>query len=229
MKTVFLLVGCCLLTLKGFAQQQAPASDSIQISPEVYFKLLAEKFSQTRKLDVSYSTLGSTNFKTYLKESYLGENQIDYTDEVRVNLNLNLVQKQRWKLTYSGYYNYQGYHYDAENDFDLDPELHYLSSTLSFTYFSMLFKKPIVYNASLITDASGETFGRVKGLIAVSYILKADKKSMMGLGVIASIDPTNVFPVIPVFSYTKPVLNDRWRIDLVLPIKAMFFLRRLFR
>lgn len=221
MKNVFLLIGCCLLTLKGFTQQQTSASDSIQLSPELYFKLLAEKFSQTRKLDVSYGTLGSTKFKTYLKERYVDENQIDHTDEVRVNLNYKIAQKQRWKLTYSGYYNYQGYHYNKPNNFNLDSDLYYFSSTFSFTYFSTLFKKPIVYNASLITDASGEMLGRVKGLIAVSYILKADKKSRMGLGIIASIDPTNTFPVIPVFSYTKPVLNDRWRIDLVLPIKAM--------
>ena len=94
MKNVFLLIGCCLLTLKGFTQQQTSASDSIQLSPELYFKLLAEKFSQTRKLDVSYGTLGSTKFKTYLKERYVDENQIDHTDEVRVNLNYKIAQKQ---------------------------------------------------------------------------------------------------------------------------------------
>ena len=112
MKIVFLMIGCCLLPLTGLTQDQIAARDSTQLSPELYFKLLAEKFSQTRKLDISYSSVGSTNFRTYLKENYIGKNTVDHTQEVRINLNLNLVQKQRWKLTSSWYYNYQGYHYD---------------------------------------------------------------------------------------------------------------------
>lgn len=219
-QTIFLLM---LFTVSAFAQESnlSNSNDSMQIKQELYFKWLAEKFSQTRKLNISYNNYGSTNFKTYFKENYLGKNEIENTHDVSVNINLDVLKKKKWKLTYSGYYNYQNFEYDSNTSFVSNPELHYLSSAFSITYFSVLNKKPIIYNASLIADASGEMFGRIKGLVSATYVLKADKKSVLTIGLGATIDPTNPFPVFPIVTYTKPIFNGKWRLDMVLPAKIM--------
>ena len=215
MKIIFLVIGCCSLPLQGFAQ------DSTQVSPQAFSRGLAEQFSQTRILDIQYGMMGSRDFGTEILGNDLEKGNIETTQDLQVNINLPIIQKKRWKLTYSGQYTYQNYNYAFPNAQNTQIDLHYLNSGVSFTYFSSLFKKSIIYNTSLFVDGSDKMFGRATGLITATMVLKRKPNSSMTVGLVGIIDPTNNVPILPTFSYSTKLFKDKYNLDIVLPSQIM--------
>ncbi|MGO2102513.1 MAG: hypothetical protein ACTH3E_05640 [Psychroflexus halocasei] len=204
---------------EGFSQNQSERES--QITPDIFSKSLAEKFSKTRVLNIEYNHGGSYKFDTDFENKKFDRTYVDQTQELDVNVNLPILQGENWKFTYSGSYHLQSYTFDDQEK-NLDNEkLHYMSSSASFTYFSSLFKKPMIYSGSLILDASGEMFGRIKGMASATMVLKSERESSWSVGVIGLSNPTIATPIVPIISHSRLMFDERWRLDVVLPIKAM--------
>ena len=98
---------------------------------------------------------------------------------------------------------------------------HNFSAALSATCFSVLFNKPVIFNASIIADANEESFGRFKGLLGFTFILKQTGKTTIALGAIGFIDPTSQIPFIPTFGYNHRFKKSKWELDFILPQRLL--------
>lgn len=103
-------------------------------------------------------------------------------------------------------------------------DFHYFSGALNATYFSTLFKKPIIYTTSIIADANDESFGRVKASLGFTLMLKRTKHTTIGIGAIGFIDKIAQIPALPVFLYNHKFKNPKWELDVILPLSV--FLRK---
>lgn len=92
---------------------------------------------------------------------------------------------------------------------------------MSSTYFSTLFKKAVIYNASVIVDGNDEGFERVKGLVSLSFIMKRTERTTITLGAFVFIDPTSQIPFFPTFSFTHRFKNSPWEVDFILPQRLL--------
>ena len=210
----FILV-CLLLGLYGMAQAQ----DTLSVTPVSFSKSLAEKFSETRILNVEYGNFGPYDFKSKLLGQELGQERLEVQQNVKTNINIPVLQKQKWRFTVSQFYHFQNA--SVENYEQGDEKLHYFKSALSLTYFSSLFKKPVIYNASVLGDASSEHFGRLQGLVSAIMVLKRSKKESLNIGLLGRLDPTAQIPAFPIVTYTRSIFNNAWRLDVVLPSRLM--------
>lgn len=208
--SVFLLLIAC-----GTVQAQ----DSLSLTPDSFSKILAEKLSQTRILDIEYGSLSGFGFDAKYIGQNLGERRVELKQNIRANINIPLLQRKKWRLTFSQLYHFQNSR--IENSDREDNQFNYFKSAVSFTYFSSLFKKPIIYNASLIADADEEKFGRLQGLVTALVVLKRDAKQNLNVGLAGVVDPTSQIPVLPIVTYTRNIFNDKWRLDAVLPSRVM--------
>lgn len=216
MKYLFLTFICLLLiNNKIFAQ------DSTRITPGIFSKSLAKQFSQTRTLKIQYGLLGSRDFDTEFLGNNLDKGHIKNTQDLRLNINLPIMQTGKWELTYSGNYNYKNYNFDYAENQNFEKHLHYFSSAIRFTYFSTFLNKTVIYNTNLIANASDKIFGRVTGLISVTMVLFKKTNSNMTIGLVGFIDPTSTIPILPTFSYSQYIFNDKWHIDMFLPAHIM--------
>lgn len=197
------------------------AQDTIQVSPDSFSKGLAKQFSQTRILDIQYSFHGSRDVSTKYLGDNLGTKHIESTENLRISINLPIITKDRWRLTFSGNYSHQNTKYSSQETQNFDEELHHFYSAMSYTYFSSLFKKPIIYNSSLIVEASGQGFERVKGLLSAIMVLKRGKNMNMSIGLVGLIDPTVTIPILPTFTYSKSIFNNKWTLDAIIPAHIM--------
>ncbi|MDN6280987.1 MAG: DUF6268 family outer membrane beta-barrel protein, partial [Psychroflexus sp.] len=212
----FILVGFLLIAKPSFAQ------DSLSVNPDIFSKSLAEKFSKTRILNVEYNNAGSYKFDTEYADQDFGRTYIENVQELDVNVNLPLLHGERWRFTYSGSYHLQSYDFDDNNETELGHKsLHYMSSGASFTYFSSLFNKSMIYSSTIMADASGDMFGRFKGLISATMVLKSERESSWTIGLVALTDPTIATPIVPIVSHSRLMFDERWRFDMVLPVKIM--------
>lgn len=216
-ETAKVVIGLSLLLLsnKTFAQ------DSLRVDPNKFYKVVAKEFSQTRVLDVQYEVLSSRDFDTEFLGNKLGEKNIKTTQDFKLNVNIPIIKKQRWKLAYSGSYNFQNYNYKNSENTNQKTDFNYFNSSLNFTYFSTLFKKPVIYDARITADASNEMFGRITGTAFATVVLKRKPNSAITVGVIGFIDPTVIIPVLPTFSYSSPLFKGKWNLDVVLPSHVM--------
>ncbi|KKK48667.1 hypothetical protein LCGC14_3142820, partial [marine sediment metagenome] len=141
-----------------------------------------------------------------------------------------IYKTRRWGLTGSVNYQFSEFEFDnLENTSQVNVfeqngtvDFHNFSAALSSTYFSTLFKKPVIYNASLIVDGNEEGLERVKGLVGLSFILKRTARTTLTLGAIVFIDPTSQIPFFPTFSYNHRFKNSKWEVDFILPQRLLF-------
>ncbi|WP_052158226.1 hypothetical protein [Lacinutrix jangbogonensis] len=143
--------------------------------------------------------------------------------------NIPAYKTKKWSFTASLFYQFRAFEFEnivnpssmpffERND---TVNFHNFSGALSSTYFSVLFNKPVIFNASIIADANEENFGRFKGLLGFAFILKKTERTTMTLGAIAFIDPTSQIPFSPTFSYNHRFKNSKWELDFILPQRVL--------
>lgn len=128
------------------------------------------------------------------------------TFKASANIPLHRSKNRKWAVT--GSLNYQLNSFEFENINEANEPIfeqngtinfHNFSTAISSTYFSSLFKKPVIYNASLIVDGNDKGLERIKGLVGLSFILKRTQRITMTLGAIVFVDPTSQIPFFPTF------------------------------
>lgn len=229
MKIIIMISSFLLFYISADAQ----TTDSIK---RVTKEFITDKFPTTRAIDVQLEQFGSRNFDAKLFGEDFRRGKITNESRLRVALNIPVYKTKNYVITTSFRYKYN--HYDFN---DVTPtgtyglespqsemSFHYLSAAGSFTYFSKLFGKPIIYNATLNVDGDEDGLQRAKGLFAAALVLKRSQYTLITVGVLGLIDRTAISPVLPSFSWKQSFSNSPWSVDLILP-KHLKVQRPLFR
>ncbi len=192
-------------------------------------EFIIEKFPSTRFVDLQFETFGSRNFDSKLFGGNFQSGIVTNEFRFKLAINIPVVKKKNYIITTSLRYKYD---YFKLNDVAFTGQyvpvkqqnemgFNYLSAAGSFTYFSRLFGKPVIYNATLNADGNEKGVQRVKGLLAGSIILKRTMHTTITVGLIGLIDPTAISPVLPSFTWKQGFSNSQWVLDLILPQHLM--------
>jgi hypothetical protein len=216
-----------VLLTSAFAKAQQP-TDSLQQKATTTIK---EKFPRARALNFEYGQSLSRNFDSELFGETFQEGEIkaQRTFSASANIPLYKSKNRKWAVTGSLNYQFNEFEFDGldnistTNVFEQNGIVgfHNFSTALSSTYFSSLFKKPVIYNVSLIVDGNDNGFERIKGLVGLSFIMKRTERTTITLGAIVFVDPTAQLPFFPTFSYNHRFKNSKWEVDFILPQRLL--------
>lgn len=202
------------------------SSDSIKQKTVIGIK---EKFPRARFLNFEYGQSLSRNFDSKLFNEDFEEGKIKNQHTFNATLNLPIYVTRKWSLSSSLNYALNKFEFNNIDTSTLEVfekngavNFHNYSVALSSTYFSSLFKKPVIYNASLIVDGNEEGLERLKGFLGFTFIMKRTANTTITLGGIMFVDPTSQIPFFPTFSYNHKFNNSKWEIDFILPQRLLF-------
>jgi len=222
MKLKFLLLANFLCLLATAQEEQSIKQKATQA--------LTNRFPSTRLFDVQYLQYLPTNFDSELFDVPFEKGEIKNHNRLSVNANLPIIMRPKWNISTSLRYRYETF--DLNNvesridntipSYDRKLDYHYLSGSLNFTYFSTLFKKPFLYNASIIVDGTEKDAERIKGFFGATIILKKTERTTIGVGLIIFVDPTSPVPAAPTFLWEHKFENSPWTMDFILPQRLLF-------
>jgi len=185
---------------------------------------IAEKFPFARVFDVKYTQYLPQDFDSELRDNDFISGRIKNKSKLNVIANIPVLMKPKWNITASASYKYEHAELEgvkdfagtAQQDYNKDYDYHYVSAALSFTGFTKLFNRPFIYNASFIADGTERSAERIKGFVGGTFVLKANAKTKITLGLIVLIDPASPVPAAPVFTLEHK-FNNGWIADIILP------------
>lgn len=187
-------------------------------------KAIADKFPTTRVFDLQYDQFSSSDntTKVFGDDYEKGEIKNHYRVKLAANIVVYKAKSQRFFITNSFRYKYEYFSFgDIHNVTSKytrpDEDFHYFANSLSATYFSRLFKKNVIYNASATVDADQYNFQRVKGLVSLVFVMKKTERTTFTLGALAMIDPSSIVPFVPIATYEYQFKNSPWKLDIILP------------
>jgi len=225
MKRIIIVLLITFISTYAIAQQ---SQDSLRQKAIMSMK---EKFPETRIFNVEYNQSMDRKFSSQLFGQDFQEGTIKNQRNITVSANIPVYKTQRWSFTSSLFYQFNEFEFDnIENPSSLPfferngvVGFHNFSAAISSTYFSMLFNKPVIFNASIIGDSNKESLGRgrFKGILGFSFILKQTERTTITLGALGFIDPSSQIPFIPTFSYNHHFRNSKWELDFILPQRLL--------
>jgi len=217
----FVIATLLLSQLKIIAQTK----DSTAI---VTRKIINDKFPSTRTFDLQYEQLGATKNTTRVFGEAFDKRTIE--DHFRLKFASNIVlyrsASKKFFVTNSFRYKYESFGLNGSDDpngiyTSAETDFHYFAEAVSLTYFSSLFKKPVVYNATATVDADQHNFQRVKGMASAVIVLKKTPKTTFTLGLLVMVDPSSIIPIAPIATYEYQFSNSKWKLDIVLPKQVL--------
>ena len=97
-----------------------------------------------------------------------------------------------------------------------------LALALNYRRTDSLFKKQIIWGGTLLTGFSLQSsYARATGLFYGIVPLKTTRTTRISAGLVVSIDPSSIIPVIPTFSYWHKFSGSPWEISLDLPTRLL--------
>ncbi|MEH6537585.1 MAG: hypothetical protein V7719_14395 [Psychroserpens sp.] len=224
MKRITSIVLLALVSTFAIAQK---SQDSLREKAVLSIK---EKFPETRIFNFEYNQSLDRSFSSELLDQEFQEGDIKSQRNFKASANIPVYKTQKWSFTASMFYQFREFEFEnIENPSSMPlferngiVNFHNFSAALSSTYFSILFKKPVIFNASIIADANEVNFGRFKGLLGFTFILKQTERTTITLGAIGFIDPSSQIPFTPTFSYNHRFKNSTWELDFILPQRLLF-------
>lgn len=87
---------------------------------------------------------------------------------------------------------------------------------------SSLFKKPIIYNATVSVDGNEDSFQRLKGFASAIIVLKRTPSTTITVGALALLDPSSIVPMTPLFTLNHKFKDSKWDFDFILPQRLLF-------
>lgn len=219
-----ILLGTLLISTIAVAQQ----NDSI--FKKVARKEITAEFPRTRMFNIEYGQSLLRDFESRLEDEDFQKGELSNHKTVNASINFPLYKYKKWVFTASGNYTFNEFEFNnlenvsAANIFEQNGivNFHNFSTALSTTLFSSLFKKPLIYNGSIIADGNDEGYQRIKGLVGASIILKRTAQTTITTGLIVIVDPTAQIPFFPTFTLNHKFKNSKWEFDFILPQRIIF-------
>ena len=214
--------GLFLLSINASAQK---AKDSVSTRVLNY---LAGQFATARPFNIEYTGSLPFNYSPRYGDVKLPQARMHQFSQVKATANINVVKNRKWLIGMTGGYKYTDLSttirsVGALEERSLNSDFHYFFTSVNVNHFSKLFNKTVIYSGSLVTDASEESFGRVKGILSATMVLRADAKVRMSAGLLVNIDAGSQLPVFPLFMYENK-LGNGWTADIIFP--RQFLLRK---
>lgn len=224
MKTITAIVLLGLISTYAIGQE---SQDSLR---QKTVESIQEKFPETRFFNLEYNQSMDRRFSSELYGQGFQEGNIKSQQNFIASANIPMYATEKWSFTASMFYQRSEYEFDnIENAspsafFERNGMVNYhsFSVALNSTYFSVLFNKPVIFNASIIADANEESFGRMKGILGFTFIMTQTERTTVTLGAMGFIDPSSQIPFIPTFSYGHSFKNSKWELDFILPQRLLF-------
>jgi hypothetical protein len=224
MKKTTVIALFALLSANAIAQN---AQDTLRQNAVERIK---EKFPVTRIFNFEYNQSLDRRFSSKLDGQDFQEGDIKSQRNFMASANIPVYKTKKWSFTASLFYQFSEFEFkNIKNPSALpfferngNGSYHNFSTALSSTYFSVLFNKLIIFNASIIADANEKNFGRFKGLLGFTFIMKQTERTTITLGAIGFIDPSSQIPFIPTFGYNHRFKNSEWELDFILPQRLLF-------
>ncbi len=196
-----------------------------------------ERFLETNLINFEVSESLDRNFSSELEGLELSDGKITNQKNYILSTNIPVYKKDGWELSTSLSYQFNQFNFqNIKNNYPYETspivfeqngilDFHYFSTELTATYFTTLFNKiPIIYNASILVDASDKRLGRVKGSLGFTLLVKGTDRTIIGIGAIGNIDVSTQTPILPVFLFKHAFKNPKWELIVLLPRKV--FLRK---
>jgi hypothetical protein len=226
MKKTIVLVLFSLFSTFVIAQESQKEQDTLRQKAVERFK---EKFPETRILNFEYNQSRDRKFSSKLYDQDFQEGTIKGQRNFMASANIPVYKTQKWSFTASLFYQFSEFEFEniespSETLFierNGVANFHNFSTALSATCFSMLCNKPVIFNASIIADANEENFGRFKGILGFTFILKQTERTTVTLGLLGFIDPSSQIPFIPTFGYSHRFKISKWELDFIFPQRLL--------
>lgn len=197
----------------------------------------AEQFPPIRAFQLQYEGLGKRNFSSKLHHQPFQQGEIQNERRLSVDANIPLYIKPQFIVTAALRYSSANMRFSNVSVANPDESylkqsghqtFQYFAATESFTYFSLLFHKPVIYNANLIIDGNQNNVKRVYGFVTTTLVIKNSEYTTIGLGLIGFIDPAAAVPALPILAMRLSFQHSAWWVDCMLP-RYILFKRPLFR
>jgi len=192
-------------------------------------KAITDKFPSTRNFDFQFEQFGSSDYKTKVLGDVFEQGTLEQHNRIRFAVNFPLYRSvnKKFFITNSVRYKREAFSFGEINNTAGDVgrnniDFNYFANAVSFTYFSSLFKKPVIYNASATVDADQYHFQRLKGLVSASFVLKKNATTTLTVGGLLILDPSSIVPFVPIFTYEHQLRNSPWKLDFILPQRMLF-------
>lgn len=217
-----------ITALIGFLCLGANAQDATQKLNDSINRVLADKFPRTRTFDLQYRYYLPSDYETELYGRDYVKGQMTNHQQWKAAVNLPIYEKGRWNVSGNLDYRYESFDLedtevlsDARGPFTENKGYHYIGASVNTLYYGSLFKKVVIYNASVTVDGSQKDVERLKGTIGATILLKRTGRTVIGLGFIVLIDPASPVPAAPIFTVDHKFRNSLWALDFILPQRLL--------
>src|SRR5258708_23188969 len=221
-----------LFTLLVFylpAAAQQSKEDSLRLMRDYIAQQAALRYPSLRMAMVQVESIGSTHYSSTLhgKDFLNGTTQPKST--LKAIFSLPVYTSGTQELSVIVAYNSQTT--ALKNTINQIPQsrigdgtytLQNLSPALNYKRTDSLFNRPVLWGGTLLTNFSLQSsFARATGLIYGIIPLKTTRTTRIYAGLVVSIDPSSLIPVIPTFSYWHKFAGSPWEISLDLPTRLL--------
>lgn len=215
-----------LVLALGFTPAFAQTVDTIT---KVKGEPIQEKFPNRRNFDFKYEQFAPTDYAPDFNGEPKGTGRITNHYRFKAAVTVPVYTSDQWLINTSVKYKYEAFEFGdfiplpgTTSAITQDPQdnYHLFTGSLSVTRFGSLFGKRMAYNGLIFADATDQDFGRVKGNLSATMILKRTRTTSFALGISAMIDRSAPIPFMPIISYQHAFNND-WALDVFLPQRLM--------
>ena len=212
-----------LLIIPVFSVTAQIASDSVRTKT---VKAVTTRFPSTRFLDFQYEQFSPGDYDADLYGKLFEKGTLKSQKRFKAALNAPIIRKDKLTLSGSLRYKFESLEFEDTENFSTSgtpiyhnntEDFQFYSTGLNFTYYSTLFGKTVVYNASVIAEGSDRGFERINGLLIGSFLLKKTEQTTLTLGLLLQTNNTAISPVLPTFTFEYKISNSQWSLDAVLP------------
>jgi len=204
-------------------------SQTIDTITKVNAKPELEKFPTRRNFDIRYEQFAPSNYAPDYKGVPQGTGRFSRHYRFKAAVTIPLFTSRNWLINTSVKYKYEAFEFGTFKSIPTatlpvtrnnNEDFQLFTGNLSVTRFSSLFGKMMIYNGNFIADATESEFGRIKGNVSATMILKRTKTTSAAIGFLAFIDRSAPIPVLPVVSFQHDFRNG-FALDLFLPQRMM--------
>ncbi|MCG2612833.1 hypothetical protein LZZ85_01030 [Terrimonas sp. NA20] len=211
-----------------FLSVSASAQKTADSTSQRVLNYLAGQFAVARPFNLEYTGSLPFNYTPKYENTKLPPARMNHFSQLKASANVSFLKSSKWLAGATVGYRYTDLSTTMRSLTgtqiqEVDNDFHYLFASVNVNHFSRLFNKTVIYSGSLIADGSEESFGRIKGLLSATMVLRADAKVRMSAGLLVNIDGGSQLPVFPLFMYENK-LGKGWTADIILP--RQFLLRK---
>jgi len=221
-----------LFTLFAFyipAAAQQPKDDSLRQKRDQMAQWAALRYPTARMAMMEVESAGSAHYTSQLYGKAFLKGSMRPKSTVRAWFNIPVYTSGSQELSVLAAYNSQ--EMALKNTVNQTPQaqvndgtytIQSLSLGLNYKRTDTLFHKPVIWGGTLLTNSSLQSsYVRATGVVYGAIPLKTTRTTRIFAGLAVAIDPSNIIPVIPTFSYWHKFGSSPWEINIDLPTRAL--------